>query len=55
MSRTASGASPRPRRAGDIRHSVADISRAGEVLGYRPETALADGLGALVEHNRKGK
>ena len=44
-----------PPRAGDIRHSVADISRAGEVLGYRPETSLADGLRALVEHNRKGK
>jgi UDP-glucose 4-epimerase len=44
-----------PPRAGDIRHSVADISRAGEILGYRPQTALAEGLRALVEHNRKGK
>ena len=32
---------PRP---GDIRESVADISRAGDVMGYRPRVHLADGL-----------
>ncbi len=33
-----------PFRAGDVRHSLADISRAGEAIGYRPTHALADGL-----------
>ncbi|HEX2235966.1 MAG TPA: NAD-dependent epimerase/dehydratase family protein [Actinomycetota bacterium] len=27
----------KPRRAGDVRHTRADISRAGELLGWRPE------------------
>ncbi len=38
-----------PERLGDVRHSVADISRAREVLGYEPETSLAEGLRRLVE------
>ena len=33
-----------PPRAGDIRHSVADISRAKKVLGWTPKTRLEDGL-----------
>ncbi len=32
---------PRP---GDIRHSVAEISRARDVMGFRPRVFLADGL-----------
>jgi len=39
-----------PRRAGDIRDSWADLSKAERVLGYRPETALADGLRHTVEY-----
>lgn len=35
-------------RAGDVRHSVADISRAREILGYSPSTSLEVGLGRLV-------
>jgi len=35
-----------PERAGDIRHSVSDISRAREVLGFAPRTSLPDGLQA---------
>ena len=31
-------------RAGDVRHSLADISRARELLGYRPIISLAEGL-----------
>lgn len=31
-------------RAGDIRHCFADIRRAREVLGYRPEVTLEEGL-----------
>jgi UDP-glucose 4-epimerase len=35
-------------RAGDIRHSAADISRAREVLGYDPQATLEQGLRALA-------
>jgi nucleoside-diphosphate-sugar epimerase len=41
-----------PPRAGDIRHSVSDISRAAAVLGFTPATPLSEGLRALVEYNR---
>ena len=33
-----------PFRAGDVRHSLADIHRARELLGYRPTHTLASGL-----------
>lgn len=33
-----------PARPGDVRHSVADISRAADVLGYAPEVGFEDGL-----------
>ena len=33
-----------PFRAGDVRHSLADIRRARELLGYRPTHSLASGL-----------
>lgn len=32
-------------RAGDVRHSLADISKARELLGYAPEFSVKDGLG----------
>ncbi len=35
-------------RHGDIRHCFADISRAQQVLGYRPEVELTDGMRELV-------
>ena len=41
-----------PARPGDIRHSAGRIERAGQALGYRPETALRDGLAATVEWAR---
>ena len=31
-------------RAGDVRHSLADVSRAAELLGYRPTHSVHDGL-----------
>ncbi|MDD1669343.1 MAG: GDP-mannose 4,6-dehydratase, partial [Methanomicrobiales archaeon] len=37
---------PRP---GDIRESVADISRARDVMGYRPRVHLVDGLRETME------
>jgi dTDP-L-rhamnose 4-epimerase len=36
-------------RVGDIRHCVADITRAREVLGYAPRVTLDDGLAELAE------
>jgi UDP-glucose 4-epimerase len=37
-----------PARPGDIRHSVADISKAQRVLGYQPKFSLAAGLRELL-------
>ncbi len=37
-------------RAGEIRRNYADISLAGEVLGFHPEVGLARGLRAVWEH-----
>lgn len=36
-------------RAGDIRHCIADITRARVVLGYEPRVRLEEGLAELVE------
>lgn len=38
-----------PARTGDIRHSVASITRAGELLGYAPQVTLREGLASLLE------
>ncbi len=42
----AAGAEPvyRDFRAGDVRHSLADISKAREKIGYAPEYSIAEGL-----------
>lgn len=40
---------PRPARPGDVRDSLASLDRAGQVLGYRPLVALADGLARTWE------
>lgn len=42
-------------RAGDIRHSLADISLAGTLLGYRPLVGLADGLRHTVKWYRENQ
>lgn len=39
-------AAPRP---GDIRHSCADIERAGRLLGYEPKVGLDEGLARTLE------
>ncbi len=36
-------------RAGDVRHSLADITRAESLLGYRPLVGLAEGLKYTVD------
>ena len=43
-----------PARAGDIRHSRADISRARAVLGYEPAFNLAQGLAELIGSYERG-
>jgi UDP-N-acetylglucosamine/UDP-N-acetyl-alpha-D-glucosaminouronate 4-epimerase len=40
-------------RAGDVRHSLADVSRARKLLGYRPQVGLEAGLKDTVEWYRK--
>ncbi len=39
-----------PARAGDVRHSLADISLAQRELGYEPQVGLAEGLRRTVRH-----
>jgi len=39
-------------RAGEIEHSLADLTAAREVLGYAPRVSLRDGLELTVEHFR---
>jgi UDP-glucose 4-epimerase len=46
-----------PPRAGDIRESLADISRARRELGYQPRVGVEEGLAALLahEHAQRGR
>ncbi len=41
-----------PSRAGDIRRSCADIRRAGETFGYKPQVSVGEGLKRTVEWYR---
>lgn len=43
-----------PPRRGDIRDSLADIGRAEQLLGYRPQVDFREGLRRTVEWYRKG-
>ena len=38
-----------PERIGDVKHSLADISRAKEVLGYEPTVRFAKGLELAID------
>jgi UDP-glucose 4-epimerase len=40
-----------PPRPGDIRHSIADISRAQKELGFKPKLGLEVGINELIRHN----
>jgi nucleoside-diphosphate-sugar epimerase len=40
-------------RPGDIRHSLADITKAQEMLGFRPRVSVLDGLKSTLEWYRK--
>ena len=44
----------RPARAGDVRHSYADVSKARQLLGYAPAVNFRDGLARTVEYYRSG-
>lgn len=43
-----------PPRAGDVRHSRADISRARQDLGFSPEVSFEEGLRRTVQAQRHG-
>lgn len=43
------GISYQPPRAGDIKDSLADISKAKRILGYEPKVSLRDGLRDLIK------
>jgi nucleoside-diphosphate-sugar epimerase len=49
----AARAERRPTRAGDVRHSLADIRRARKLLGYRPVVDFETGLARTVEWYRQ--
>jgi UDP-N-acetylglucosamine 4-epimerase len=36
-------------RAGDVRHSLADIGKAGELLGYVPTHRIREGLAEAMD------
>jgi nucleoside-diphosphate-sugar epimerase len=38
-----------PARAGDVRHSLADVAKAGELLGYEPVVPLEEGLAETID------
>ncbi|MGH9476769.1 MAG: SDR family oxidoreductase [Terriglobales bacterium] len=42
-----------PPRAGDVTHSLADISRAERLLGYHPQVSFAEGLTRTVDWYRQ--
>lgn len=44
-----------PKRGGDIKHSLADISLANEHLGYAPEVDFEDGVRRTVEWYRSSR
>jgi nucleoside-diphosphate-sugar epimerase len=52
---TDAGVEPRyePARAGDVRDSLADLTRARDWLGYRPSVGIREGLVETIEHFRK--
>jgi UDP-glucose 4-epimerase len=45
----------KPGRPGDVRHSLADITRAQDVIGYRVRVNLQEGLERTIEHYRGRK
>jgi UDP-glucose 4-epimerase len=44
-----------PARAGDVRHSLADIGKARDLLGYAPAVDVAEGLGRTLAWYRENE
>ena len=42
-----------PTRVGDVRHSLADISKAKRLLGYEPEVGLEEGCATIDWYRRQ--
>lgn len=42
-----------PERKGDVKHSLADVSRAAQLLGYQPTVSVKDGLKQTFEWYRR--
>ncbi len=42
-----------PPRAGDVRHSLADVRRAAEVIGFKPKVSFEDGLRRAIDWYRR--
>jgi UDP-N-acetylglucosamine/UDP-N-acetylgalactosamine 4-epimerase len=42
-----------PERKGDVKHSLADISKAKDLLGYQPATSVREGLKTAFEWYRE--
>ena len=53
--RTEAAAEHREPRLGDVRHSLADITRARELLGYEPRVGLEDGLRLTLDWWRQSR
>jgi UDP-glucose 4-epimerase len=41
-----------PARVGDVKHSLADLERARDLLGFEPKVTLAEGLRRTVDSLR---
>jgi UDP-glucose 4-epimerase len=46
---------PRPARQGDVRASIADVSLAGQALGYTAAVGTEEGLTRTIEHLVRGR
>ncbi len=42
-----------PERAGDVKHSLADVSKAAQLLGYKPKVTVKEGLKTTFEWYRR--
>ena len=42
-------------RPGDIRHSLGDVTKAQEMLGFRPRSSILDGLKSTIDWYRKNQ
>jgi UDP-glucose 4-epimerase len=38
-----------PRRLGDVRHTLADFSQAEQILGWRPQVSIEEGVAELLQ------